>query len=316
MGLRHLEVDIWWWPADNAITVCHSPVPLWPVGSINRKAEEAGLDLQWDPKDMCCINNRRAFTDVLQEIKDWLDAHEGEFLVLYIDTKPPLQPNHVSMAQDDIIKVFGDSVHRYSEGSPMNKTVNELLAAGKRVIFEGNRDNWLSPASGEPIVFYPVLWQFQFHQDQFEEFPDCKINGEGDWYGKKMARALDGSFIEAATRCGVNIVSGDYVEPDDMKFFVWSWDVNEPSMKDGCVAMLPTGRWATLDCNTKLPYACQGASDTDWKVDLNTVGPWSGDSAPCPAGYKHDAPRNGYTNGRLWLSAYAQTVWLNAPNNF
>lgn len=107
MGLRHLEIDIWWWPADNAITVCHSPVPLWPVGQINRKAEEAGLDLQWDPKDMCCVNNRRAFADVLQDIKDWMDKHDDEFVVLYIDTKPPLQPSHVDMAQNDIAQVFG-----------------------------------------------------------------------------------------------------------------------------------------------------------------------------------------------------------------
>lgn len=41
-----------------------------------------------------------------------------------------------------------------------------------------------------------------------------------------------------------------------MKFYVWSWDQKEPSLSNGCVAMLPSGRWATLDCTTKLPYSC------------------------------------------------------------
>jgi thiamine monophosphate kinase len=47
------------------------------------------------------------------------------------------------------------------------------------------------------------------------------ISGDADWYGKQQVRSLDGSFIEAATRCGVQVVSGDYTNPDEMKFFVW-----------------------------------------------------------------------------------------------
>lgn len=40
-----------------------------------------------------------------------------------------------------------------------------------------------------------------------------------------MVRALsEFGITEAATRCGVNIVSPDYINPDDMKMFVWSWD--------------------------------------------------------------------------------------------
>jgi len=36
-------------------------------------------------------------------------------------------------------------------------------------------------------------------------------------YGSQWVRALDGSFLEAATRCGVQLASGDYINPDDMK---------------------------------------------------------------------------------------------------
>lgn len=51
------------------------------------------------------------------------------------------------------------------------------------------------------------------------------VEGDSDWYGKKMVRALsENGITEAATRCGANIVSPDYINPDDMKMFVWSWD--------------------------------------------------------------------------------------------
>jgi hypothetical protein len=51
------------------------------------------------------------------------------------------------------------------------------------------------------------------------------VDGDSDWYGKKMVRALsENGITEAATRCGANIVSPDYINPDDMKMFVWSWD--------------------------------------------------------------------------------------------
>ncbi len=92
---------------------------------------------------------------------------------------------------------------------------------GKRVIFENQKDCWLTPSEGTPLVFTPALWTHQFGADSFQEFPACIIEGDSDWYGKQQVRSLDGSFIEAATKCGVQVVSGDYTNPDEMKFFVW-----------------------------------------------------------------------------------------------
>lgn len=76
--------------------------------------------------------------------------------------------------------------------------------------------------------------------------------------------------------------------------------------------MLPSGRWATLDCSTPLPYAClaEGAS-TKWMIDINTVGSWKGASAPCPAGAVPSVPHNGYTNTLLNVASFGQTIWLN-----
>ena len=82
MGIRHVEVDIWWGPKqddkDGDLVVCHSPVPLYPVGKINRVAEEANLTLIWDPKNMSCIGTKRTFVDVLTEIKTWLLQPENK----------------------------------------------------------------------------------------------------------------------------------------------------------------------------------------------------------------------------------------------
>jgi hypothetical protein len=57
-----------------------------------------------------------------------------------------------------------------------------------------------------------------------QEYPNCTIEGDNDWYGKKFVRALDGGpFTEAAVRCGVNIVSGDYQNPDAMQVCGLVW---------------------------------------------------------------------------------------------
>jgi hypothetical protein len=82
MGIRHLEVDVWWSPRadggeDGDLIVCHSPVPLYPVGAINRKAAAANLTLEWDPKKMSCLGTKRGFVEVLQEIKDWMMLPEN-----------------------------------------------------------------------------------------------------------------------------------------------------------------------------------------------------------------------------------------------
>lgn len=81
MGIRHIEVDVWWGPKQDDkngdMVVCHSPVPLYPLGKVNRAAEAAGLHLEYDMKNMSCIGTKRMFVDVLTEIKDWMMKEEN-----------------------------------------------------------------------------------------------------------------------------------------------------------------------------------------------------------------------------------------------
>lgn len=227
----------------------------------------------------------------------------------------------VTLINRDILTVFKDMVWQASDGSPVTHKVSELVQSGKRIIVENMREYFANPSEGDAVVFYPALWAgHQFSGNSMTEFPACAVEGDTAWYGQKQIRALDGSFTEAATRCGVQVVSGDYTNPDDMKMFVWSWDQAEPSVSTangGCVAMLPSGRWATLDCSLELPYACLPTDDNGaglrWNVDLNRTRAWTTD-LPCPVGYSFAAPHNGFANSVLLNIAVGQTTWLNAPN--
>ncbi len=81
-------------------------------------------------------------------------------------------------------------------------------------------------------------------------------------------RALDGSFPEAATACGVNVVSGNYWQSDLQKLFVWSFAETTNLSTQGCVATLSHGRWDIQDCAQEKRMACMGKNDTDWVLSL------------------------------------------------
>lgn len=86
MGIRHLEIDLWWDPIEHHVIVCHSPIPLYPVMNISRQAEARGIDLQWEPDKMSCVGTKRNFHDVLVEIRDWAihPEHRDEIVTLYL----------------------------------------------------------------------------------------------------------------------------------------------------------------------------------------------------------------------------------------
>lgn len=319
MGVRHVEVDIWWGPVEKDVVVCHSPIPLYPVGNVSRTAEAANISLEWNPAKMSCMGTKRQFAEVLKEIRDFMELPENaqDIFVIYYDTKFYLSPEQVTQANNEMLEIFGSSIWTPKDGNPLQVKVKDMLAAGKRIIFENQKECWSTPSSGDSLVFYPALWTHQFSADALVEFPACSIEGDTAWYGKQWVRALDSSFFEAATRCGVQVASGDYTNPDDMKFYVWSWDYGQPSRADGCVAITPNGRWATLDCKTPLPFACAATASVEsgdysrWTVDLSVKG--SFDQAKCPAGTQFAAPHNAFANNLLQVRALSQTVWINAP---
>ncbi len=189
MGVRHLEVDIWWGPLEKEVQVCHSPVPLYPVGNITRTAEEKGIDLQWDPKYLSCLGTKRSLTEVLTEVKDWMSLPENsqEIIMIYYDTKFYLSPEQVEQANTIMKNIFGEWIYKAQDGNPLLKyTIQDFLQSGKRIMFENQKECWTNSTSSEQIVFYPALWNaHQFSSDSLTEFPDCSVEGDKAWYGKE-----------------------------------------------------------------------------------------------------------------------------------
>lgn len=293
------------------------------MGNISRTAEAKNITLDWNPLKMSCVGTKRLFSEVMTEIRDWMVQPENsqEFVMLFYDTKFYLSPDQVTKANNQLRSIFGEMLYPASQGSPLGYSLDKLLASKQRLVIENNKECWTKVAEGDsPVVFYPTLWnEHQFSSGELMEFPNCAVEGDSNWYGNQWVRALDGSFIEAATRCGVQLVSKDYVNPDDMKLFVWSWDQQEPKLADGCVAMLPSGRWATLPCTEQHFTACvQTASKENgdyknWSIDVNGAkSAWG--AGVCPEGYEFAAPHNGYVNNLLVVAGVGQTMWLNAPN--
>lgn len=185
--------------------------------------------------------------------------------------------------------------------------------------------------AGDVLVFTPDLWKHQFGASDLIPYPNCSISGDDKWYGTEFVRALgtNDSFIQNANDCGVNIVSPNYITPDDVAQFVWTFERGTLNTS-GCVSRLPSGKWTVESCATKRFGACRAVdNDRQWAT---TEAPVSGTDfmasgqreqrvsvdgavAPplCPAGYVALPPTNGYTNnvlGDMVAAAKQNAVWL------
>lgn len=72
--------------------------------------------------------------------------------------------------------IFGDMVWAVgTDGSPIYETRRSLLQKGKRIIFENQKDIWLTLDDNVvPIVMAPVMWSaHQFDDNDLQEYPNC-----------------------------------------------------------------------------------------------------------------------------------------------
>lgn len=141
MGLRHIEVDIWWGgylELGERIVVCHSPVPLIQTWQIEEAAAKRNISLDWDPLKLSCLKTNRNFTEVMLEFRDFLLApgNENEIVFIYLDTKFNPTPDQAANGNAAMLNVLGDMIFLPSAGDPRTWTVEALLKAGKRVVVE------------------------------------------------------------------------------------------------------------------------------------------------------------------------------------
>jgi hypothetical protein len=62
-----------------------------------------------------------------------------------------------------------------NDGSPVFETRRSLLQKGKRIIFENQKEIWLTLEDGVvPVVMAPVMWTaHQFDDNNLQEYPNC-----------------------------------------------------------------------------------------------------------------------------------------------
>eukprot|EP00658_Telonema_sp_P-2_P015771 TRINITY_DN1608_c0_g4_i7.p1 TRINITY_DN1608_c0_g4~~TRINITY_DN1608_c0_g4_i7.p1 ORF type:complete len:506 (+),score=98.03 TRINITY_DN1608_c0_g4_i7:125-1642(+) len=338
MGLRHIEIDInsgWDKLHFDKIFVCHSPVGLAPglVLKVEAAALEKGIKLGWDTSKLSCLGTNVPYKDMLLEIKGWMDENPEEIVILYLDAKPGcvLFPSQTSAAYADMVQVFGTTIWGVADGDPLAASRREFLRRGKRVVFENHADGWKKTAHGEPIlVFTPDLWSHQFGNSSLHAFPNCSIDSDphSNWYapvnyngtGQKryeLVRGLEwgrvtkgqGADMTKGLQCGTNIFSPNYIEPEDMTGMVWALDLGESwdLQGNGCVALLPSGRWGLVQkeqCLSQRPTACRATNDDSrWELGMDA-------GSPCPDGFVLAAPTNDYANSFLKIVAQGQTVYL------
>lgn len=338
LGLRHIEIDInsgWFEEHYDEIFVCHSPFPLDPtlIVEVDETASAKGIVLGWEAKNLSCEGTKRSFRDGLEEIKKWLDENVDEIVVLYLDVKPLCiaLPSQTSAAYKIMVDVFGDTIWSRKDGDPLVASRNEFLRRGKRVLFEDHDDGWNNPAHGEEVlVFTPDLFHLQFGENDISPYPNCSIGSTTfeSWYppvlnvsNKYWARGLGfgnaKDDVTGSMRCGVQILSPNYIQPADLEGYVWTVERNSSwsPESNACMAMLPSKRWGIAskhneDCSILRPFACRNKyDDTVWVLGGNN------NTLHCPEGFVAIPPTNGYANEKLAEVAAGRTVYLNVYPN-
>ena len=238
MGLRHIELDVWWTPLTRnqsapvdanggEMLVCHSPVPLLPrrtIRAVEEAARDRGLELGWDTKKLSCLGTSRTLREALEEVREWLDdsgTDDDEMVVLFMDTKWLPHAAAADYANAVILDVLGDLVWTPSEDGPdplaeslESFRYSPVTNRSRRVLMEGNGDGWTKGEATPQQVFYPTFWAYQFDDQDLAEFPNCSFAGDRTWWGKQWVRALLNNnpgtvATEGMTRCGVQLAAGN-----------------------------------------------------------------------------------------------------------
>lgn len=313
MDMRGLELDVHWFPSAEggglAPIMCH------------------GTD-----EHLGCTAER-PLAQGLAEVRAWLDAHPGEFVLLYLENKLGGDPAAHAATALVIEQELGSLVLRPASGQPcagMPFTLSrrDILDEGHRVLIVGNcgpgawgtwvherdRPTWDENKSGAGADYAcdadRLRVDYETHWIRFWD--------DSTWLGAMGGAAGEIMPEETAAMvaCGVNMPSFDQLHPGDprLEALVWSWAPGEPPVAEPACAVLLGGRFhatsACADLATAHPAACVAGGT--WTVTLAVLR--SGAPAACAAaGATFAVPRTGHENELLRAAAEAAgatTVWL------
>ncbi len=341
MDIRQIELDLHWVPSPYGTAETHG---YWPTLCHGDAEEAPGTG---DYVHIGCSDDR-PMQDGLSEIRRWLTANPNQLLVVYFENQlfpgGPVasQQQAHDTAAEIIQQQFGSLVYQppssLSAGTcapaPWNLSSSQIMSTGARLLLVGN----CGPGAWNQWVFTRGAWDesgdptnysaAQCSEDQRTREQDTSFRRyfeERTWETAVTSDApgplAGGSAIvtpktaAAMTRCGVNIIGLDQLQPFDGRLAaqVWSWAPNEPSAAGACAVQGGDTRFHTAPCDDTHAFACVDGHG-DWHVSSST-GAFTGGAAACSAqGWTYAVPANGYRNAQLASAKAAagiSTVWLN-----
>jgi hypothetical protein len=341
MDIRQVELDLHWMPSPYGTAATHG---YWPTLCHGDGEEVPGTGAY---AHVGCTDDR-PMQDGLAEIRQWLRANPTQFLVVYLENQ--LLPSGPVASQEQahniaariIQQQFGALAYKppaslapgTCAAAPWQLSSSQIMATGARILLVGNcgpgawnrsvftRGAW--DESGNPTNYSPT----QCAQDEQTREQDTSFRRyyEERTFEESMASGAPGPLAggsalitptttAAMTRCGVNIIGFDQLQPFDGRLaaLVWSWAQNEPSTAGTCAVQSADTRFHAAPCSAQHAFACADGHG-DWHV-ATTAGAWNQGATQCAQqGWSYGVPANGYRNAQLAAAKTAagvDTVWLN-----
>jgi hypothetical protein len=326
IDMRALELDVHYIPSlaangAKAVVVCHGRGP--------------------DEAHFGCTNEP-TLAQVLPALRDWLNAHPKQVLLLYLEDElgdPAGYVQTLDALDSKLKRPDGSSLIQRPSASemtskgcanlPLGTSRRAVRAAGAQVLLVGNcRSGW-----ARDVYSWDDNHVESGSTPQYRPFPACDATYSRAVYDQKLVRYYeDSTFVATAidptqnpedagagrlspervgsmTRCGVNLFGFDQVLPDDGRIgaTIWSWAPKQPDAKDGgCALQRPSdGRWVTAACGARHQAACRTASG--WTITPKAV---TYARAKRACGGSFGLPRTGYENSLLRAAAGAGAVWI------
>lgn len=320
LDVRSLELDAHWWPSlrspGRAPVLCHAQAAPTHAGCSTERLLAAGL----------------------AEIRDWLDAHRGEVVLLYLEDHLEGAEGH-DRAAADVRAAFGPLLYETGGGEctqlPLGLTRDAVRAAGAQVVVmtggcrRGVGGDWHGVAfaetqrqEGRPVAYggYPRCGGADLAREDgvfrryFED--STFVNAATTLAGQATPDdGLTPETVAAMTRCGVDLLGLDQLVPGDGRLaaLVWSFAPGQLDAPAGHLAVqrASDGRWEAGSGRDRLPAACR-LPGGGWAV--TGAGPRVSAKGRCDElGGVFAVPRRG-RDAQLLLEAQrragADRVWL------
>jgi hypothetical protein len=322
IGVRALELDVhfslssrgrwpWQWRFSRELMLSH-----------------ARGDLGTHPND-------RLFRQGLAEIRDWLDEHPNEVIIVYIEDQ---MEGQYARALSDIEDYIGDLVYQADDCRPlpMDMAKADVRDEGKQILLVGGN------CATAPWAAHVFQGHFSatVRPGQLRPWPSCTI-GELDsaYLQSNLVRVLEDSTrlsalvgragpsataeeVAEMAQCGLAVMALDHLLPFDRRLEaqIWSWAPGEPNDAGGedCAEQGSEGRFNDLSCELARPVACQNPLTSQWMITVGWYS-WAEGHEACGAEFPEEemlfsVPVNGYHNATLAAEKSRRgvtSVWLN-----